>query len=227
VTKADTAMGVQIGNGVIDTTTYDTQKMSVAEELHDRIMAGESAAQVLLSDPRALRNYRALQELEKARDNAIYKTKERHVTGHYIYGDTLAGKTTYVWEKTKGDLFIIDEFGDFPFSGYAGERNILLDDYYSDFPFQYMLRLMNKLPMKLNGKGEWHYAAFDDVWITSNWELERQYDHLRDHEPRVWKSWRRRIATCERMADDGSFILEPNPDWMSLPPKEAELCPAQ
>jgi len=83
---------------------------------------------------------------------------------------------------------------------------------------------LNKLPMKLNAKNDWHYAAFDQVYFTSNWPLERQYENLRHDDPKVWDAFRRRITTSQHMTpehmlidDSTGEIIDPIYDDSDLP----------
>jgi len=88
-----------------------------------------------------------------------------------LLGKPGTGKTTYccdtapnlpnftgIWFKPTHDWW----------DGYAGESDIVLDDFYGWLPFHFLLRLCDFPPLLLNIKGGSAQCLARRVWITSN-----------------------------------------------------------
>lgn len=106
------------------------------------------------------------------------------ITTVYV-GRQEAGKTILI---SNDDLFRVncENKQEFLFDGYMGEGTILLDDFYGQIKYHYMLRILDGYPLPLNIKNGRTTAVWNKIFITSN------------QTPALWysaglKSLRRRI----------------------------------
>ena len=105
--------------------------------------------------------------------------KERSVTVHLYYGPTGTGKTRAAMDEAlricDGDvsrIFILDSDcaggGTVWFDGYEGGPILIIDDYNSWIAISYLLRLLDRYPVRMQTKGAMVWAQWTHVWITSN-----------------------------------------------------------
>lgn len=90
-----------------------------------------------------------------------------------IYGEPGSGKTRHVYDTEDINNIYKMECGDGSansifWDGYTGEEVILIDDFHNNFKLDYMLRLLDRYPMKLNIKGGYTYRCAKRIYITSN-----------------------------------------------------------
>lgn len=96
----------------------------------------------------------------------------------YIYGGAGLGKTSYVYNNENvEDIYSVDDYSH-PFDEYEGEDVILLDEYRSQFDISYLLKLLDRYPMKLRCRYQNKIACFTKVYIVSNISLDEQYTTL-------------------------------------------------
>lgn len=85
------------------------------------------------------------------------------------YGRTGTGKTSAVY----GNLPSIEDIWVYPgggwFDGYAGEKIVLFDDFSgSEFKIGYLLKVLDRYPMRVPIKGDFVNWAPQEIYITSN-----------------------------------------------------------
>lgn len=98
--------------------------------------------------------------------------KFRKVNVEVHYGAAGANKSRTVEElaRAEGGYYrpIINNNGQIWFSNYAGEKSLILDDFYGQVKFNFMLRLLDGYRMEIETKGGQTYALWENVYITSN-----------------------------------------------------------
>ena len=201
VTKEETRVGDHIEHGHIDVTTRQGQRSDL-EELHSRVMAGESVDDLLIDDHRALLNHRGLRELQTARDNKTKPLELRDVKAFYLYGETRTGKTSFLFDQYGDEMFRVSSYKH-PYDAYSGQPVIVLDDFSSQVPMDLMLNILDIYPMHLPCRYQDKWAEFKTVWVVSNLPLERQYTDYRDRCPEQWDAFRARFSQVYCMTADG------------------------
>lgn len=83
------------------------------------------------------------------------------------YGDAGTGKTRAAHDEYP-DIFTVNCGETFPFDGYEGEKEILLDDFYGNIKYHELLRILDGHQYKVNVKGSHRYARWETIVITSN-----------------------------------------------------------
>lgn len=91
----------------------------------------------------------------------------RDITTTIYVGESGAGKTRKVPKK---DTFIVnmENKSEFIFDGYLGQKTILIDDFYGQIKYHYMLRILDGYELPLNIKNGKMIALWENVFITSN-----------------------------------------------------------
>lgn len=116
--------------------------------------------------------------IEKMADNLMYretKVKFRKVETYVYWGEAGTGKTREVFENVN-DLYILSKDADtLWFDGYNGEDAILIDDFYGNIKYDFLLRLLDGYPCRLPIKGGHKWAMWTRVFITSNKKPEEWY----------------------------------------------------
>lgn len=146
----------------------DVEGMAVA------ISAGMSLVQLWeLMPGNILRMGRAAQ-LGIRLQNQLSNTVLREITTQVYWGATGTGKSTRAWrlglQLGLGSPFIWTRSHDSSRAlGYSGERVIILDDFRDGwFPIDTLLRILDGFPHPVTTFGEFTYAKWTNVWITSN-----------------------------------------------------------
>lgn len=88
------------------------------------------------------------------------------------WGETGTGKTRKVYENQPiNDLFKLDRAsnnGNVWWDGYDGQRVLLIDDFYGWIKYGQLLNILDIYPLRLDVKGAFTWANWEEVYITSN-----------------------------------------------------------
>lgn len=137
-----------------------------------------SPRDVALSDVTFFARYhkqlRAINELATKEATKAFRTVKVHV----IFGEAGTGKSRRCWELDP-ELYCLDhDDKSLWFDGYAGEKTLLLDDFYGWIKYSYLLRLLDGYQCRLPIKGGFVYAQWTQVFITSNVAPDQWYRDL-------------------------------------------------
>lgn len=91
----------------------------------------------------------------------------RKVTTEVLTGAAGTGKTRKVHEEAPR-VFTVNCEDSFPFDGYDGETEILIDDFYGGMKYNFLLRVLDGHQLRVNTKGGHRFARWTKVFITSN-----------------------------------------------------------
>lgn len=125
------------------------------------LQEGQDVADVVVEQPQLLPAIRSLERFK----TLTLKPLHRDVTVIVLYGDAGTGKSRWayasypdLYSKSRGEWW----------DGYAGQKAILLDDYYGYMPYSELLRVLDRYPYHAPVKGGFVWAQWDTVIITSN-----------------------------------------------------------
>jgi len=161
----------------------------------------EDSPQVVSNNLRFVDRYIALAERADTKD---FRTVEVHA----LIGDAGTGKTRIVHDLCP-DVFTVNAGETFPFDGYNGEKEILIDDFYGGIRYSDILRILDGHQYRVNVKGGYRYAQWTQVFITSN------------KEPQEWYSVGLTDALKRRISDVTMFCNEEVGN--TVPPLEIEI----
>lgn len=102
-----------------------------------------------------------------------------------LIGEPGSGKTRHVYDTHDMEDIYKLEVGDGSanslfWDGYDGEPIILIDDFHNNIKLDYMLRLLDRYPMKINIKGGYTWRVANKIYITSNIPVDRWYPNCPD-----------------------------------------------
>lgn len=101
-----------------------------------------------------------------------------------LWGDPGTGKTRAVYdEHGLEDVYTLTTgaSGAVWFDGYEGQPVLLIDDFRGFIPFQFLLKILDIYPLRLDIKGSFTYAAWSKVYITSNHAYDDWYKQDSNH----------------------------------------------
>lgn len=143
---------------------------------------------------------------------------QRDVEVVVLVGPTGCGKTSYVYEEYSESLFdmVCTKGNSQWFDGYEDQKVLLLDEFTKEcIDYAFLLRLLDRYPMRLPVKGSHAYAAWNTVFITSNLLIPEWYSST-DISPLL-----RRITQYHDFYNGKSYFT--GPDGF----QEMDLCVAQ
>lgn len=125
---------------------------------------------------RALDRYRNLVEKDE-------RQAQREVDVHVYYGGAGTGKTRKAFDENPSLYKIAFDGKAVWFDGYEGEDTLLIDEFYGQMPWGFLLQVLDRYPLRLAIKGGFTYANWTKVIITSNkspteWYTRDSYDAL-------------------------------------------------
>lgn len=142
-------------------------------EVQNMLEAGESVRSIAkqkfgtwVKAYKAIDRYKQMVDKEKA-----ITFRKLNIEVHY--GKAGSNKSRTVEElavKQGGGYYrpVINNQGQMWFSNYEGEKNLILDDFYGQVKFSYMLRLLDGYRLEVETKGGQTYALWENIYITSN-----------------------------------------------------------
>lgn len=148
----------------------------------DAILAGESEEELIMSFPEMMAKYDRF--YQRCRNLILKKEAKKRIIPEVIVitGPTGSGKTSQVYNDNDIDDIYKVEVGDGSsgsifWDNYNGENVILIDDFHNNFKLDYMLRLLDSYPMKLNIKGGYTWKCAKKIYITSNIPIDKWYPY--------------------------------------------------
>ena len=136
-----------------------------------------------------------------------------------IYGPTGTGKTYSAINYIAGgnDYYICEmpakKWDKVWFSGYTGQKTLILDDFDSIFcSLPFLKRLLDHYKLKVELKGSFAWACWTTVVITSNrapclWYVDNEKDHVK---PEDILALQRRITEIRFQPENDLYVLQ---DW--------------
>lgn len=192
------------------------EKTSV--QVVEMIKDGYSNTEIIDKYPSYMTKIQHLNKYRQELLNDKIKGKFRFVKVHYIYGESRTGKTRYVMDKYGyDDVYRVSDYGN-PFDEYNGQPVLLLDEFYEDFKFELLLKLLEGYPLKLPARYENKSACYSEVYIISNIPLQSQYKDIRYNKPKQWNALINRFSSISRYefinnTKDVAVILEDVDDY--------------
>lgn len=147
---------------------------------------------------RAIAKYKCMVDQQKSPDF-------RKVKVEVYFGDAGANKSRRALDAAKkaGKGYyrpVINNQGQVWFSNYNGEGALILDDFYGQIRFSYMLRLLDGYRMEIETKGGSVYAQWNKIYITSNVHPKKWWRSYENIPPKSVQGIIRRITNitfCE------------------------------
>ncbi len=157
------------------------------DDLKAGVAAGQSEWELYEHHPAAWRYTKAL---SKYRELSAQKaaSKFRDVSVFVFAGASGTGKTRTAMRKD--DVFMVHASAMQWMDGYAGEKNLVIDEWNNDFGLNKLLGWCDGYIQRLPVKGSFTYANWTNVYITTNltkaeWHPKAKMMHLKAFERRL------------------------------------------
>lgn len=115
----------------------------------------------------------------------------REVSVSVFYGPPGTGKTRRVMAIVGADYFFLDPDDRAWYDGYDGQANLVLDDFCGWIRLHQLLRILDGYPLRIPVKGGFTWAAWTNVYITSNYHPEQWYNTTPEHADNIGRGRRR------------------------------------
>lgn len=109
----------------------------------------------------------------------LHETPRDHVTELHIYwGDPGSGKSRKAHEENKGAYWLMKPNGSSVFfDGYDGHETVIIDDFYGWLPYDLLLRMADRYPLRVQIKGGSVNFVAKKIIITSNHPYAMWYNN--------------------------------------------------
>jgi len=94
-----------------------------------------------------------------------------------FYGVTGSGKTHLAWEEAGSSAYAKDPRSKFWY-GYAGQTNVIIDEFRGGIDISHMLRWLDNYPTTFEIKNSSRVSLVSHIWITSNIHPSKWYPDL-------------------------------------------------
>ena len=180
-------------------------------QLLQDVTAGFTTPEIIRNNPAFAFKGRDIDALRETLTAERFKTENRDVRTHYLYGDTGTGKTRCIFERHKAeDICRITDYGrrdGLRFDAYHGQDVLVFEEFHSQVPINAMLNYLDIYPLMLPARYNDRVACYTTVYITSNLPLEQQYTDIQRNKPETWRAFLRRIHEVKEYRKDG-YIQE-------------------
>lgn len=167
--------------------------------VHDLVVEGKDDLAIADQHPAGYyKYYRAVKRVRFLRDQEATKDF-RKVQVHVFLGPPGCGKTRYCTEHYKESLFILRAPNDKSvwFDGYRGQTTLLIDDFYGWIRWGTLLHLLDGYQTRIPIKGDFTWAKWNTVLITSNVKTVRDWYSTIDEN--LFPALERRITKIHRL----------------------------
>lgn len=168
---------------------------SVSEQVVQMINDGFSNAEIINDFPSFFTKIQKINDYRQEIYKDKYSKENRNLIVSYIFGETGAGKTSYVLKKYGiENVYKVTNY-EHPFDNYSYQNVLLLDEFRSSFPISDLLQYLDRYPCFLPARYNNKIACYKDVYIISNEDLSLQYKNIQREAPETWQALLRRINT--------------------------------
>lgn len=151
----------------------------------DEILSGKTEEELIMEFPEMMAKYDRF--YQRCRNILLKKKAQEMIIPEVVVitGEPGTGKTHTIYaENNIEDVYKVEvgdgSSGSVWWDNYNGEKTILIDDFHSNLKLDYMLRLCDKYPMKLNIKGGHTWKCAEKIYITSNITIDKWYPNCPD-----------------------------------------------
>lgn len=206
VTKRDTSEGVRVQSDGFEIPDQDTTGKSLSPDtIRQKIIEEDvSYRDLLLTERLAPQHVNFARELEQQVLAEKWGNTTRDLRVDYIYGPPGCGKTSgFYKEHGYENVYSVSTYSH-PWDAYNGEDTILMDEFAGQMEFEFLLKLLDRFPLRLPARYADRWAAFTHVVMLSNIPLEDCYAYQLEHRGDQWDALCRRIGSYLKMDEDGS-----------------------
>ena len=167
-------------------------ELSAWERIVSMIKSGMSNYELAEIYPHeAVRCAAAIDKFRLEHDRLTAQWRDVKVT--YLHGDTGVGKTRSVMETFGYHNVYRATDKKHPFDTYNGQDVLVFEEFRSQYRIEDMLNWLDGYPIELPARYANKMAKFTEVFIITNWPLEKQYENIQLMHSKTWDAFLRRI----------------------------------
>lgn len=173
---------------------------------------GKTFREVMLREPLTAQHMNYARELEAQVNAEKWGNMLREVEVEYTWGPAGCGKTSSVYDRFGfTDVYAVGNYSN-PWDAYSGEPVVMLDEFAGQIDFTFLLKVLDRYPLRLPARYADRWAGFSRVVMLSNVPLEDCYPWVRAETPEQWRALTRRIGVYQSMAIGGGTTPLPLPE---------------
>lgn len=187
-------------------------KRNDIEKIKQMVEAGENNLKIKQEVKSAFHFENCIDAYRKDIMKERYSKEKRDLTCIWIDGNSGYGKSTYLLNRYKKDLYLADcgvQEGQtvYAFDDYEYEKVVLLDEYDSSYPINMLKMYCQGNPCTLRCRNKNKFACYEKIYIASNTPLYEQYPNISKKETQHFVAFKRRIQEVWYFYALGKFIV--------------------
>lgn len=159
-------------------------------ELLQRVKSGETTIQIIDSEPSFAFKCRDINLLRETYHNETFLNKKREILVEYIFGDSIAEITKYIYSKhSPSDVCRVADYSGkngVRFDVYNGEDVLVMQNYNSQIELSELINYLDGYPIKLPARYYNRVACYTHVYIVSNFPISQQYINEQKYHKNIW-----------------------------------------
>lgn len=180
-------------------------------DLIDAIEAGLSTAEIIRRSSKYVFRSADIDLLRQTLIADRYRTQDREITVHYLFGSTSSGKISTIYAShPAAEICRITNYGS-PSTGvrydsYHEHPVLVFEGFLGQIPLADLLIYLDRHPLMLPARYTDRVACYTTVYIVSSIPLEVQYTAEQRINPAAWKDFTDRINHVVEYLPDGSRL---------------------
>lgn len=164
---------------------------------------------LIMDEPKLVPRMRDLFSIQRQLLTRVGRPIDREPYCRVLWGPTGTGKSRFAHESAPDayTLSLSRSTDKVWFDGYMGEETVIIDDFRGEIPIAFLLRLLDRYPMRVEPKGDSIPLCATRWIITSNFPPRAWYPDLDSEQARALE---RRLTLIEHL--DGRGHLKTNYD---------------
>lgn len=183
-------------------------------QLLQNVKDGLSTTEIIDGSPSFAFKVRDIDALRETYLAERYRSENRAVTVHYLFGASGSGKTSGIYAKhPAAEICRITDYNGkngVRFDAYHGQAALVFEEFHSQIPIEAMLNYLDIYPLTLPARYSDRVACYTQVYITSNLPLTAQYTDVQRYRPETWRAFLRRIHKTYEYLRDGMVLEVPH-----------------
>lgn len=182
-------------------------RRSDMSDLYQMVSDGLTNAEILAINQDYILQIDKLDRIRNTLLSEKYKNTVRlSLKSEYIFGASGTGKTRGIIEKHGfNNVYRVTDYNH-PFDSYNNQNIIVFEEFRSSLRISDMLNYLDIYPLELPCRYVNRVACYEQVYIVSNWELEKQYKNSQDEDYETWKAFLRRIHKVSFYKENGDIV---------------------
>lgn len=176
--------------------TEKSEKNPIQSRLILDVEDGKRTAEIVKDLPALVFKIKEIETLRQTMLKERYDKENRDLTVTYLFGCSGVGKTKSIYDNfPANEICRITSYrkNGVYFDSYSTQDVLVFEAFYSQIPIEDMLNYLDIYPLSLPARYSDRVACYTKVFIVSTISLDAQYLEVQYKQPKIWKSFLRRI----------------------------------